>query len=98
MNSAHQNDRPGTLHLNAKVCVAEVVSSRYGSARGGYRPLLWEERREGRDVVRLEGGETVTLMSSAMQSTPKPGWILVLTGDSAQDGYTWTLYGISPRH
>ena len=98
MNSAHQNDGQRSLHLHAKVSVAEVVSSRYVGARGGDRPLLWDERRAGKDVVRIEGGETLTLQSSAMQSTPKPGWILVLTGGSQGGGYTWTLYGIPPRH
>jgi hypothetical protein len=98
MNSAHPNDGHSTLHRNAKVCILEVVSSRYGAARGGERPLLWDERQEGNDVVRIEGGETITLKSSAMQSTPKPGWIVVLTGGSQHEGYTWTLYGITPRH
>ncbi len=98
MNSAHQNDGQRALHLHAKVCVAGVVSSRYGGTKGGDRPLLWDERCEGNDVVRIEGGETLTLKSSAMQSTPKPGWILVLTGGSEREGYTWTLYGITPRH
>ena len=98
MNSAHQNDGQRALHVHAKVCVVEVVSSRYGTSDGGARPLLWDERHEGFDIVRIEGGETLTLKSSAMQSTPKPGWILVLTGGSQSEGYTWTLYGITPRH
>jgi len=98
MNSTHQDEGQRAFHLHAKVCVGEVVSSRYGAANGTTRPLLWDERREGTDVVRVEGGATITLKSSAMQSTPKPGWILVLTGGSEQEGYTWTLYGITPRH
>jgi len=98
MNSADQNEGQRALHLHAKVCVSEVVSSRYGTSHGAPRPLLWDERREGIDVVRVEGGATITLKSSAMQSTPKPGWILVLTGGSEREGYTWTLYGITPRH
>jgi hypothetical protein len=98
MNAAHQNDGQRALHLHAKVSVAEVVSSRYGGDRDAERPLLWDERRPGKDVVRIDGGEILTLQSSAMQSTPKPGWILVLTGGSLHEGYTWTLYGITPRH
>jgi hypothetical protein len=98
MNSAHQNDGHRALHLHAKVSVAEVVSSRYGGERGAERPLLWDDRRPGKDVVRIDGGEILTLQSSAMQSTPKPGWVLVLTGGSLHEGYTWTLYGITPRH
>lgn len=98
MNAQEHSTGPRALTLNAKVCVAEVLSSRYGAVSGGERPLVWEERRAGTDVVRLEGGKTIPLISSAMQSTPKPGWILVLTGGSLNEGYTWTLYGIPPRH
>ena len=98
MNTPHENHGQGSLHLHAKVRVGEVVSSRYGPKNLGERPLLWDERREGVDVVTIEGGETITLKSSAMQSPPKPGWILVLTGGSHVTGYTWTLYGITPRH
>lgn len=98
MNAQEHSTGSRTLPRNAKVCVAEVVTSRYGAARGGDRPLLWDERRAGTDTVRIEGGETITLQSSPMQSTPKPGWILVLTGGSHEEGYAWTLYGITPRH
>ena len=98
MNSTHQNEGQRALHLNAKVVVEEVVSSRYGGGDGGVRPLLWDERRAGNDMVRIGGGEIITLQSSAMQSTPKPGWVLVLTGGSQGEGYAWTLYGITPRH
>jgi hypothetical protein len=98
MNTLHEGHGQGGLPLHAKVRVVEVVSSRYGSQDGGERPLLWDERREGVDVVTIGGGETITLKSSAMQSTPKLGWILVLTGGSHNTGYTWTLYGITPQH
>ncbi|MEY4667567.1 MAG: hypothetical protein RL518_266 [Pseudomonadota bacterium] len=98
MNDIHHSHGQRALHVNAKVSVVDVVSSRYGGTEDGERPLVWEERREGLDVVRIEGGETIALQSSAMQSTPKPGWTLVLTGGSHSTGYTWTLYGITPRH
>ena len=96
MNAQHQNEGQRALHIHAKVCVVSLVSSRYGGV--GERPLQWDERQAGKDVVSIEGGETITLQSSPMQSTPKPGWILVLTGGSHHEGYTWTLYGITPRH
>jgi hypothetical protein len=93
----HGEGRTG-LHVHAKVSVTGVVSSRYGRFSAGKRPLRWDDRVEGREVVKVEGGQELTLLSSAMQSTPKPGWILVLTGGSEREGYTWTLYGIAPRH
>ena len=94
------------LHMSAKVCVAEVVSSRYRGitsvgrveSAGGERPQSWDQRVAGIDVVRAVGGETIKLHSMAMQSTPKPGWVIVLTGGSEDEGYTWTLYGMSRTH
>lgn len=94
------------LRISAKICVADVVLSRYatiGSASGSHvqgrgRPASWDQRSEGIDVIRTAGGETVKLKSSAMQSTPRPGWIIVLTGGTEHEGYSWTLYGITPSH
>jgi hypothetical protein len=60
------------------------------------RPLSWDERRDGIDVIETMSGETVKLKSSGMQSVPKPGWTLMLTS-SEDDTYAWTLYGIPPR-
>ncbi len=83
--------------------MSDLVSSRYdvvgpvGSTVGHERPLLWEDRKEGLDVVRAEHGEVIKLYSSYMQSPPKPGWVIVLTGGDALQGYTWTLYGITPH-
>lgn len=84
----------------ARIEVTEVVSSRYDSDCGGTkaRPLAWDDRMEGVDVVRVRGGYTVKLRSSAMQSPPKPGWVLMLTGGSEAEGYDWTLYGLSRTH
>ena len=98
MRSRVQEEGQRELHTHAKVRVTGVISSRYGHFSAGKRPLLWDERVDGREVVQVDGGEEVTLLSSAMQSTPRPGWILVLTGGSEREGYTWTLYGIAPRH
>ncbi len=106
MNTRSEANTHKALRISAKVCVADVVLSRYASTtRASYagsqrdaRPSSWDERVEGIDVIRAVGGETITLKSSAMQSTPKPGWIIVLTGGSEQAGYSWTLYGITPTH
>lgn len=107
MNARSEAHADKAFHLLAKVCVAEVVMSRYAAIKGpsscgvqggGARPSSWDQRREGIDIIRGVGGETIKLKSSAMQSTPKSGWIIVLTGGTEHDGYSWTLYGISPNH
>jgi hypothetical protein len=106
MNARSEAPTEKNLPISAKVGVAEVLLSRYGGAasascsgvQGVSRPTSWDQRLEGIDVIRAVGGETVKLKSSAMQSTPKPGWIIVLTGGTEHDGYSWTLYGITPSH
>ena len=75
--------------------VEELISSRYDSFEG-QKPGSWDARSEGKDVVRLKSGKTVTLFSDGGQSPPKPGWIILLTDGNPSDGYNWTLYGI-PR-
>ena len=81
-----------------KLLVIELVSSRYDGVTASRRPASWDERREGIDQVRLFDGSVLKLASSPMQSPPKPGWVIVLTGGTAVEGFTWTLYGISPTH
>lgn len=76
-----------------RVRVARVISSRYGSAE---RPESWDKRLAGIDVVAVDGGETLRLHSTPMQSPPKPGWVLMLTGGTSEQGFSWTLYGM-PR-
>lgn len=87
-----------------RVRVERLISSRYSSkaaagtcSPGVERPDSWDSRVDGTDVVTLDGGETIRLASTPMQSPPKPGWVLMLTGGDAGVGFTWTLYGI-PRH
>jgi hypothetical protein len=93
---------------SARVQVAELVSSRYEAAADSLcepengrscsaRPLSWDERVGGVDIVTTVGGDSIKLFSSPMQSPPKPGWVILLTGGNSTDGYTWTLYGIPPR-
>jgi hypothetical protein len=84
----------------ARIEVTELLSTRYDSAVGHNRtrPMEWGERLAGVDVVRVSGGHTVKLKSSAMQSPPKPGWVLMLTDGNDSEGYAWTLYGLSRTH
>jgi len=80
-----------------RVHVGRLVSCRYGavdSADAG-RHDSWDDRLGGIDTITTDVGETLRLCSSPMQSPPKPGWILMLTGGDAKDGFTWTLYGMS---
>jgi hypothetical protein len=86
-----------------RVNVEKVVSSRYcqrGAEQSGMgwpeRPDSWDQRLGGLDVIIVDGGETLRLASTPMQSPPKPGWVLMLTGGDAGQGFTWTLYGM-PR-
>jgi hypothetical protein len=84
----------------ARVQVLELISSRYGAPDNemGVRPADWDNRRDGIDQVKLASGEVISLHSSAMQSPPRPGWVLILTGGGQSEGYTWTLYGIPRSH
>lgn len=79
-----------------RIQVAELVSSRYGDTTRD-RPESWDSRIEGIDTIRSVSGDVVKLKSSAMQSPPKLGWVLYITGGDAASGFTWTLYGM-PRH
>ncbi len=93
-----------THKIPARIQVQELLNSRYGSLckpspsldDGLPRPLSWDERVEGSDVVRSVDGQTVKLFSSAMQTPPQPGWVILLTDGDPQAGYRWTLYGM-PR-
>jgi hypothetical protein len=95
------------MQLPARLQVAEVLESRYSSESERSqifkdqwfvpelnRPMSWDDRRGGVDVVRVAGGEVVRLLSSGMQSVPKPGWVIILTSGSEEGGYSWTLYGL----
>ena len=85
-------------HNVGKLLVSELVSSRYDGVTASRRPNSWDERCAGFDEVRVSDGRIIRLASSAMQSPPKPGWVIVLTGGTGTDGYSWTLYGITPTH
>ncbi len=86
-----------------RVRVERLVSSRYSPkatadtcSPGVERPDSWDLRMGGVDVITVDGGETIRLASTPMQSPPKPGWVLMLTGGDSGKGATWTLYGM-PR-
>jgi|GEM_PF-1434729 len=82
--------------LPVRIRVSELVSSRYG--RGGdpadARPVSWDNRLAGVDVVKTETGLTLKLFSDGQQSPPQVGWVLLLGSGDSEQGYGWTLYGI----
>lgn len=82
---------PFVPELPARVQVAEVISARSGVVG---RTLDWDRRRPGVDVIRTMKGDVVRLFSDGGQSTPSPGWVLMLTGGNSAEGYEWTLYGL----
>jgi len=82
------------MQLPTRVVVKNVVSGRYGE---GQRPVSWDRRKAGFETIEIQNGARLELASSGGQSTPAPGWELLLTGavpGSARDAYQWTLYGI----
>ena len=102
--SRHVADMPGAateatragcagLALPVRVEVKSIVSSRYPNHT---RPLDWNARVAGRDVIETADGLSLTLWSDGQQSPPKPGWVILLTNGSEDPGYRWTLYGIRP--
>ncbi len=78
------------MNLPKKISVSKVISARYKSDR----PADWDERIAGLDVIGTQDGETITLVSSGQQSSPKVGWSLMLTGEKPGVGFEWTLYGL----
>lgn len=85
-----------TSSLPKQVTVKRVVSSRYGIELPGNasRPLNWDDRREGIDIVETSEGEKISLLSDGQQSVPQPGWVLILTKGDPHEGFRYTLYGM----
>lgn len=86
------------LNIPRRIKVATVIRSRY---EPGERPVQWGDREAGEEEIQTDSGERIFLWSSGGQSSPAPGWELLLTeahrsGTTDQpDLYGWTLYGIA---
>lgn len=93
------------MNLPRRVKVAKVVHARY---RPGSRPVRWDDRRAGVERIVTEEGSELSIFSSGAQSSPAPGWILLLTeraddedlrgieqGALEGEVFRWTLYGIA---
>ena len=76
--------------LPRRITVTNVLSSRYAP---GQRPVSWDERTEGEEEVETEESGAIRLNSNGGQSSPAPGWELLLTTLTPK-GYEWTLFGI----
>ena len=74
-----------------RVQVSKILRSRYDNHT---RPLSWDERRAGLDVVRCTDGEELSLWSDGGQSPPQEGWVILLTAGEVDSGVPWTLYSI----
>ena len=73
-----------------RAVVSSVVSGKY---KPGTKPLSWDERNSGLDVILNAEGEELVLDSRGDQSTPNTGWEILINGKSDK-GYQWTLYGV----
>ena len=79
--------------MRKRVVVKRVLEGRYAP---GARPLSWDKRVVGNDLIETVAGETVLLASNGGQSTPDAGWELLLSDANTEDGgVEWTLYGIA---
>jgi hypothetical protein len=78
--------------LPKKVKVKTLIAGRYN---GQEKPLSWDDRVGGIDVILDENGTEFQLQSTGDQSPPREGWQIMLTdsGDMANT-YKWTLYGL----
>ncbi len=87
-----------TNQLPRRIRVKETLSGRY---EAGSRPVSWDDRRSGVEKIIADNGETITLYSNGGQSTPAPGWELLLTKEANDVGEAhavhWTVYGMA-RH
>jgi len=80
------------VKLPRRVKVAEVLKGRY---QPGKKPLSWDERSAAVEQIRTVDGEQLSLFSTGGQSTPAPGWEILLTSEHQEpSGLLWTLYGL----
>ena len=76
--------------LPRRIIVKQLLQGRYPDGR----PHNWDFRVDGRDRVLTTDGETIELASLGQQSSPQPGWEILLTDKDSNGRCRWTLYGI----
>ena len=80
------------VNLPRRVKIAEVINGRY---QPGKKPLSWDDRTAAVEQIRTVDGEQLSLYSTGGQSTPAPGWEILLTSvNDEPNGLLWTLYGL----
>jgi hypothetical protein len=77
--------------LPKAIFVKEVLKSRYAD---NDRPQNWDQRCSGIDTIIASDGNQYNLFCDGQQSTPKPGWQIVLNSGDNRAGFEWTLYGM----
>ena len=111
-SSCSADNKSSSSKLPRRVVVSEVVHGRqmvHGSLATSTNPnegaknIRWNTRRPGIESIRTTDGETISIYSGGAQSTPAPGWILLLNGEkqinsetcsASETAFSWTLYGI----
>lgn len=69
-----------------------------GRYPNGIKPLSWDERYAGIDIIIDDQGAQIPLYSEGDQSTPQAGWEILINGckgDPVDGPYTWTLFGVA---
>ena len=78
------------MKLPKSVVVGKTLSSRYSD---GLRPMNWDLRCSVVEEVESVEGERFVLASEGGQSTPQPGWKIMLIHEHSEGAYYWTLQG-----
>lgn len=80
------------FELPRKVVVRELIKGRY---QDELKPLKWDERISGFDLIIDSNGNHLKLESEGDQSSPSKNWQILLTGQGSEPNtFKWTLYGM----
>jgi hypothetical protein len=80
------------MKVPSRIRIEKLLNGRY---QAGTKPVSWDERIQGVDICIDSEGSEIHLQSSGDQSTPAPGWELLLTDVNDKGEFSWTLYGVS---
>lgn len=79
------------MKLPKFIVVGKTVVSRYAD---GIRPQNWDQRVSGIEEIESVDGVHFVLSSEGGQSTPQPGWKIMLLSEQTEGIYSWTLQGV----
>ncbi len=83
------------MKLPKFIVVGKTLTSRYGD---GVRPQNWDQRISGVEEIESVDGVHFVLNSEGGQSTPQPGWKIMLLSEYSEGTYSWTLQGIEAAY